>query len=266
LILVESRLDIRLARVALEWAGIEDKQKLLRRCLEILEAIAASCRIKSALTQLLECPDAHVRSKAVDLLVRSSPDEANVRDWLLDRDPRIRANVLESLGEVGGEMTWSRKILLEHLNDPHGRVAANSAVGLYRLGMEEAALARLSEMASSEEPSVRCSAAWAMGQTPNANLLEVLRQLRTDPAPQVRWHALKSLSALHRAGAKAKQDAADELPQNQAEEPASAEAQLHEADPDLPEADPEPGEDEEADEEPGEEPRVFHTRTFGRLI
>ncbi len=144
--IINPSLDIKLARAAVEWAEIEGRdQTSLRRCLEILEAMASGSRINSALMQLLNTRNGAVRSKVADLLVRSSTNEASIRKWLRDPDPRFRANVLESLAEVGRDVEWIRRILLENLNDPDGRAAANVAVGLYRLGEEEViAVAKLS--------------------------------------------------------------------------------------------------------------------------
>jgi hypothetical protein len=198
------RLDIRLTHAAIEWAAIGGYEKHMRQCLGILEEMGSGSRINSALVQLLKCSNPAVRSKVVDILIRSSANAANIREWLRDPDPRIRANVLESLSEVGREGKWIQQILLDNLNDPHGRAAANAAIGLHRLGVEAPAVAKLCEMATNGDPIIRCSAAWAMGQVPNVKLFECLNKLRTDANERVRWHALKSLGHFNRAGVKPK--------------------------------------------------------------
>jgi hypothetical protein len=223
LLLVELRLDVRLTHAAVAWAAEAKDQKPLRRCLEIIEAMESGPRINSALVQLLNCCNVAVRSKVVSLLVRSSANETNIRAWLRESDPRIRANVLESLAETGRGVKWIQQILLENLNDAHGRAAANAAVGLYRMGVEEPAVARLSEMASSEDPSVRRSAAWGMGQVTNAEHFDLLHRLRKDSDSRVRWHALRSLGSFNRAGVKSKEAAPSQEPQqNSAELPLAA--------------------------------------------
>jgi hypothetical protein len=204
LLLAEPLFDVRLARTGVEWAPTAADQRRLRRCLEILDAIATGCRVNSAIVQLLNCPNGAVRSKVVDLLVRWSTNEANVREWLRDPDPRIRANALEALAEIGRETKWIQQLLVEHLKDPNGRVAGNAAVGLYRMGMVEIVRTRLSQMASSEDATIRCSAAWAIGQVKDGTLFEVLNRLRTDPESRVRWHALKSLCSIPRTPVPAK--------------------------------------------------------------
>jgi hypothetical protein len=201
LILLDSRLDKRLAQAAIDWAA-KANHKPLRRCLDILAAMTPLPGISDSLVQLLKCVDGAPRSKVVDILVRSSTDEVSIRKWLRDPDPRVRANVLESLVETGGEMEWIRQLLVEHLHDPHWRVAANAALGLCRRGVEETGLGRLFEMASSQDANVRCSSAWAMGRVAGARVFPVLDKLRKDPDSRVRWNALRSLSRIHRAGMK----------------------------------------------------------------
>lgn len=200
--LADPRFDIRLTHAAIEWGAVGGYEKHMRQCLGILEEMGSGSRINSGLVQLLKCSNPSVRSKVVDILIRSSANAANIREWLRDPDPRIRANVLESLSEVGRDGKWIQQILLDNLNDPHGRAAANAAIGLHRLGVEDAAVARLFEMATSGDPVIRCSAAWAIGQVPNVKLFDCLNQLRTDANERVRWHALKSLGNFNRAGVK----------------------------------------------------------------
>jgi hypothetical protein len=218
LLFLESRLDRRLAATAVDCAATAN-QKPLRRCLEILEAMTPCPAIGDALVRLLKCVDGASRSRVVDILVRSSTDEASIRKWLRDPDPRVRANVLESLVATSGEAAWVRQLLLEHLHDAHWRVAANAAVGLQGMGLEDPALARLTEMASSGDANMRCSSAWAMGRVMNASVLKILHRLRKDPDERVRWNALRSLSRLHRAGVKQTEEPATVEP---ASEPAAA--------------------------------------------
>jgi len=193
--------DPRLVRAAIHWAA-NANQKPLRRCLDILDAMSPRPGIEDALVRLLKCVDGAARARVVDILVRSSADETSVRTWLRDSDPRVRANVLESLVAREGEKGWIRQVLLEHLLDPHWRVATNAAVGLYKSGLEEPALAKLVEMALSGDPHVRCSSAWAMGRVLNVSVLETLHRLRKDPDERVRWNALRSLARINRAGVK----------------------------------------------------------------
>ena len=232
LLSLDPRLDRRIAHAAIEWAAAAN-HKSLRRCLDIFDAITLRPEIEGSMVQLLKCVDGTARARVVNILVRLSTSQAVIRKWLRDPDPRVRANVLESLVAKGGEMEWIRAVLLEHLNDSHWRVAANAAVGLCACGVEEPALARLTEMALGDDANGRCSSAWAMGRIPNTKMLEILHQLRKDPDGRVRWNALRSLSRLKRTGKKGTQASSDQAslqeagprplpPQDQVERPSAS--------------------------------------------
>ncbi len=222
---VGQHLDIRLAHTAIEWAGDNDNRKALRRCLLLLESLNPGPRINTFLLQLLTSQEGVIRCKALEMLIRSSMNEyaaelrlggaitpqlqrpsalteENIRSWLQDPDPRVRANLIEFLAGMCADLEWVTDVLRDHLSDAHGRVAANSAVGLLRLGQESEATTRLKEMASHEDAGLRSSAAWAMGQLPNRNFAEVLHRLRGDTDPRVRWNALRSLKRMHSAAPK----------------------------------------------------------------
>ncbi len=102
--------------------------------------------------------------------------------WLEDEDPRVRANAVESL--------WGRcdsqavQIFTEKLDDPHHRVAANAAVGLYLAGRTESFLA-LWNMARHADSSRRAAAVWAIGRTGDARFLPLLGELRRMKAAPV---------------------------------------------------------------------------------
>ena len=156
--------------------------------------------------------------------------------------------MLEALAGIASELPWGRERLLESLQDPDGRVCANAAIGLYRMGAQVPALARLTEMAGSKNPAIRCSAAWAIGQIPNEKLFDALNRLRADSESRVKWHALRSLANFNRAGVKPTQAVPSvEVPEETSVElttaPEPPRPPVH-----IPEA------------------RGFTTRTFGRLI
>jgi hypothetical protein len=262
LLLIEPRIDRWLAHAAFSWAADRD-QKTLLRCLEILETMATRPRINSALFQLLKSVNGAARSKVVGIMARSSPTEGEIREWLGDPDPRTRANVLEAVAASDGKMEWTRQVLMDHLDDPNGRAAVNAAMGLYRMGMQESALAGLSRLALSRDPMVRCSAAWIMGEIPNIKLFDILNRLRTDPVGRVRWHALRSLSRQVRAGVKPKQAAVpldappnSDAPPNIEEHPHTPEQTSGVEQPPAP---PQPG-------SPDPDPTILNTRTFGRVL
>ncbi|HXJ42217.1 MAG TPA: HEAT repeat domain-containing protein [Bryobacteraceae bacterium] len=195
---VASDLDIRLAQSAVGWAEEGTRQPMVRRCLLLLETLPPSSRVNTALVQLLRSNDGAVRSKVFQLLIRSSFNEKNIRAWLRDPDPRIRANVIECLARTRPVPAWAREVVPAFLNDPSSRTTANAAVLLFQTGSEADAINKLSQMARDEDPGARASAAWAMGEVGDSGFRGVLNELRADTDTCVRRHALKSLGRIRK--------------------------------------------------------------------
>lgn len=127
--------------------------------------------------------------------------------WLEDGDSRVRANAVESLW--GGSDEQAAAIFTRKLDDPHQRVAANAAVGLYLAGRSESVTA-LWKMSKHDDPAFRTAAAWAMGRTGDARFLPLLAEMRKSKAAPVsllRNVVLARERILH----------ADELPRQSAE-------------------------------------------------
>jgi len=95
--------------------------------------------------------------------------------WLEDDDPRVRGNAVESLWGRCDEQAVS--IFTRKLEDPHRRVAANAAVGLYLAGRAES-IAALWTMAQAQDPARRTAAVWAIGRTGDARFLPLLAEMR----------------------------------------------------------------------------------------
>lgn len=98
-----------------------------------------------------------------------------------DPDPRVRANVIESLWGRSDDEALAR--FQAALQDSHPRPAANACVGLYLAGRAEA-VRELSLLAAHPEPRFRAAAAWAMGRTGHPRFLPLLAEMRAaSPAP-----------------------------------------------------------------------------------
>jgi hypothetical protein len=126
-----------------------------------------------------------------------SDEEAALVEWLRlaaaaagrllqsleDRQTRARlalawgrlARIVESLWGRCDEQAVS--IFTRKLEDPHRRVAANAAVGLYLAGRAES-IAALWEMAQAPDPARRTAAVWAIGRTGDARFLPLLAEMR----------------------------------------------------------------------------------------
>ena len=94
-----------------------------------------------------------------------------------------------------GGRNWVRSELLVALEDPHNRVRANAALGLYKLGHRRG-LVVLEVMARHPEDPFRASAAWAMGETGQQDLLPTLEPLSQDPDEMVRRNAVQAIAKI----------------------------------------------------------------------
>ena len=174
------------------------------RILCLLAEIAESKRILPLLFPLLGVRQKRVRSKAARIFAKLCPssmhgrlvDQAAVMNSLEDENPRVRANVVEALWG----RNWVRSELLVAVKDPHNRVRANAALGLYKLGHRRG-LVVLEEMAHHPEDPFRASAAWAMGETGQQDLLPTLEPLSQDPDEMVRRNAVQAIAKIQAAKA-----------------------------------------------------------------
>jgi hypothetical protein len=188
----EPQLDVRLIRKMQanargEMCKVEPQVAV--RVLKVVTAISDCTRLSSYLIQLLRHPSPNVRSQAALLIGRANLNVDRVRGLMGSDDPRLRANTVESLwGQSGANV---KTILKEAAADKHGRVALNALVGLYLCG-ERQVCRRIAELASSSDPVIRAGAAWAMGETGDAQFDEVLTKLEQDPDEKVRAMATRS--------------------------------------------------------------------------
>jgi HEAT repeat protein len=118
----------------------------------------------------------------------------NTAKWIESRvthsDPRMRANALESLWGI--DSLEARNVMREASRDSNNRVAANALFALHCMGDEWAA-GELFQMAVSGSPLFRASAAWAMGETGDAQYREALGRMMGDAHAVVRKRAFSAL-------------------------------------------------------------------------
>lgn len=192
---VEPRLDVRLVKQVLgnaEDVGSIDGDHALR-LLGLIDAISDCSVLASYLVQFQRHPSDRVRSKAVLMLGRSNCNPGRVERLLSSGDDRMRANAVESLW--GQRSKAARQILWRASQDRCARVVANALLGLCRAG-EDDAFVRLGELAWNADPTMRCSGAWAMGETGDLQFLAMLEKLAQDPVATVRERAEKSRQKL----------------------------------------------------------------------
>jgi hypothetical protein len=141
------------------------------RILEIVSVLGWATRILSLKLALVGHEDERIRSKSALLIGR----ELKSADWvmrrMLDPDPDVQANAIESIWGV--QTPEMHRLLDRAARSRKNRVAANGLVGLYLLN-DVSSVARLFEMAEHPEESFRESARWGMGETRDARFLAYL--------------------------------------------------------------------------------------------
>ncbi len=167
----------------------------VRRSLDLLSALGCDDHILSLKTRLQSHPDAHVRSKATLMVGRASKNLTWISRCMLDSDPRVQANAIESMW---GTNTKEYRAMLESASkSPHHRVAANALVGLHRL-QDVGSIPRLFAMAEHESEMFRLAAHWAMGATDDPRFLPFLTKLFESGQGGRRAMLMRSLSRLRR--------------------------------------------------------------------
>jgi HEAT repeat protein len=127
------------------------------------------------------------------MVAKNSHNAEWLSDAFNDPDPRVRANVIEFASRA-----ILRVGLLElALQDQHHRVVCNAVVRLFEIDPERARQL-LETLTVDERPAFRAAAAWAIGASDRTELLELAQRMRTDPLPQVRWNALRSMVRLRK--------------------------------------------------------------------
>ncbi|HTB15518.1 MAG TPA: HEAT repeat domain-containing protein [Bryobacteraceae bacterium] len=165
------------------------------RLLDVLEATSLQPRFVLYQTELLRYRDTEVRSRAALLIARSSRSVSLVSRLLLDEDERVQANVVEALWAF--DRAEARPLLLQAMRSKTGRVAANAAVGLYRVG-DLSSIGLLLGMAREKDAGRRTSAAWAMGETGDPRFLPFLTAWFANSSGNERVNILQALGRIRR--------------------------------------------------------------------
>ncbi len=196
-------LDTKLAR-RFSSGGISEIAKIdgdvAERILAILAAISDGTRILPMLIQVLRHPDPRLRSKAALLLGRTNKNAQWVEKLLSEPDPRVRANVVESLWGV--DSASARTVFWEAANDPNNRVVGNALLGLHRLG-ESASIPRILQMAAHVDPLFRASAAWVMKETGDPRFLPTLGLMVRETNSTTRRCVFDAIARIKRAASSA---------------------------------------------------------------
>jgi HEAT repeat protein len=165
------------------------------RFLELISAFSDLSRILPDLAELLKHPSPRIRSKAVLLIGRASANAKLTESHLNETDDRIRANAIEALW--GNQSDDARAFLAAAATDTNNRVAANAAMGFYKLD-DTYSIALILDMAENQSPPRRVSALWAMSETRDPRFLGTLAKFIGDANPGVRNLAFNAVAKIRK--------------------------------------------------------------------
>jgi hypothetical protein len=163
------------------------------RVLEVLERSPDPATALPALRQLVQSPNANVRSKAALLIgrINQNPQWADQGDSEVDW--RVSANAVESLW--GLATPAAREAFFKAALHENHRIAANGIVGLYRMG-DECAIPFLFHLSDSTTPFCRAASVWAMGHLEDPRFVPRLTRLMSDPDEMTRKGAFKAVARI----------------------------------------------------------------------
>ncbi|HEY6393610.1 MAG TPA: HEAT repeat domain-containing protein [Bryobacteraceae bacterium] len=189
--------DVRIVKQIASAASNADQLEAAtaERLLELMSAFSDLSRILPVLAELLKHPSPRIRSKAVLLIGRASANAKLAESHLRETDKRVRANAIEALW--GNPSNEARSILSAAATDTNNRVAANAAIGLYKLD-ETYSIAIILDMAENPSPIFRVSAVWAMSETQDPRFLGTLAKLIGDADPRVRHLAFNAVARIRK--------------------------------------------------------------------
>jgi hypothetical protein len=188
--LMEMKIARRLIELTSAKAGHVDELTALR-LLSILECLRPSADTARELLHLRHAVSVRVRSKLAKIAGKLPVDRSWVRQFLEDRDARIRSNLLESLWD--SRTPWALQVFEDSLQDPSHRVACTAAVGVHAWKPEEMSPFLL-DWVRRPEPQWRAASAWAMGRTKDPRFREVLTETVRDSDVKVRAAALRAIA------------------------------------------------------------------------
>jgi hypothetical protein len=164
--------------------------------LDILDVISTGDQLVAGVLKILKHPNPKVRSKAALFVGSRTQNLAWAATGTQDYDPRVRANVIESLYGLNSDFVV--QMFRDNVVAENNRVAGNAVLGLYLLG-HCAAIPLIYEMNRHPEPRFRNTAAWIMGRTGDPRFALAFSELLNDPDELVRAQAFKGLGEVKKA-------------------------------------------------------------------
>lgn len=129
------------------------------RALELIDAVSDCHRLVIPLVKFVNLPQPHLRSKAVKLIARASRNPGWAELILSDRDPRVRANLIDEMASQTG--FYVDALLRQAAHDPHHRVAISALLALAIRG-DASARDQIEKLSTGGSPMHRRAAEWAL--------------------------------------------------------------------------------------------------------
>ena len=163
--------------------------------LDILSAISSDDRLVPGVLKLLKHASPKVRSKAALFIGNRTQNLAWAANLTKEYDPRVRANILESLFGINSEFVL--QMFRSNVADDNCRIAGNAVLGLYLLG-DVASISLIHQMVKHPEARFRNTGAWLMGRTHDPRFSTGIAELINDPDELVRKQAFKALGEIRK--------------------------------------------------------------------
>jgi hypothetical protein len=194
----DSLLDVKLARLMpgrrSDCYHLETSSIL--RILDVLDEISPGPRLLMIIGHLTGYAEQRVASKAALLVGRRLQNHEWVERHLSSADPRIRANVVETLWGVNSAL--AARTLRKCLQDENNRVQGNAIIGLHILG-DQNVNGHIRQLTKDLRPVYRQTAAWVIGRVQDPEFTPLLEGLLVDADERVRQSAENALERLRAA-------------------------------------------------------------------
>jgi HEAT repeat protein len=168
-------------------AAADPDLRVRRVAVEVLGDLGAADGL-DALRAGIRDPDSEVRRRSLRSIARIDPGLAaeEARRGLADDAPEVRREAILTLSRLGIHPEEDGGELRSLLRDPDRTVQALTAGSLIRAGPDPEAMATLTSMVRSADPSARAEAVTGLGFASSPEPFDLIVECLGDPAPAVR--------------------------------------------------------------------------------
>ncbi len=204
---VDSQTETKLLRLITGNPNNPLPSPMVERILDLIDAVTDSPRLVPVLMQIFRSADSYLRARLSLSIGKHHRNKDWIEDRMRDTDPRVRANAVAA--------NWLQKddaaltLFAAALRDPHHRVIANGAVGLYYAG-DLRSLRVFGELLGNQDPNCRAAGLWGIGHVQETRFEGQVARLSEDRDMVVRRSLIVAQARLKRVN-----DIRDEQPKLQ---------------------------------------------------